>query len=238
MCKALCHRAGYLGEGQSLQDLRKPLLSRPLITSSTSADARDQCDGEKYSAWKLSGRDDAELESYKTLLTSSWKLDYVKDNADLSKAGGCNYSDETEPWRIKIDPIDRLIFASSSCGPRMHTIDMDTGYTAMTDGCGDYTPCGHLEYDQGWAVYTTRDDSFHISCSERNLNLDRERNRAFLFPHGRLKPAHTVRAYRLIFPHLLSGSDEGYLTLYNIVNKETVLDVPLRRRPNVLNFSM
>lgn len=225
LLKDFCHRLAFLECGKTLEDLR-----RPHIGPGTTATSKAVADGHKYSAWRLSGRSESELESYASLLSSSWRLYHVKERADLSYAGGTNYSysiEPIEPWRIKIDPIDNVILATSLAGGKMEAIRMEDGASLVSHRGDHFLPYAHLECDQGWLAHSINDTTFSISCMERNADIaDPQRGRCM--SGEKLTAKHPIRAYRLIFPHLLVGSSEGYATLYDIISKQVVLDIKLR----------
>lgn len=219
--KTLCHRIRFLDADQTIEDLRKPAISAP---SSSNTTARS--DGHTHSGWKISGRDEADLVSYKTLLAGSWRLHHAKHRADLSHKGGTNLAHSVEPWRIKIDHIDNVILATSTIDSRMYVIDMETGHPLSTEFDPQIRAYTHLEADQGWIVYTLTSTTFRISCFERNTDVTQPR-RGHLVSQGTLHAIHPVAAYRLIFPYLLVGSRIGYATLYDITTKDVVIDIRL-----------
>lgn len=228
MLKTLCYRIGFLNPGQTLEDLRRPLVNTP-----ANSIGKPFSDGKRYSAWQMSGRAQDELESYKTLLVSSWKLHHTMERADLSYAGGTNYAAKVEPWRIKFDHISNTILATSASGPRLHAINMHSG-DVLTESNLSIRAHTHLEADQGWLAYTLNANSFQISRLERDtLSLDEAVVSGIptLMDEGRLSAKHPVSAYRLIFPHLLVGSSQGYATVYDVTTKQVILDIALNLQP-------
>lgn len=225
--KSLCRRFGFLGPDQTLDDLRKPAISA-LEESNTEACS----DGHRISAWSISGRDETDLESYRTLLSSTGRLNSAKQKANLSYAGGTNYVD-CSPWRFVIDHINRVILYTST-GSGLHCIDMERACSWMywlDCELGSYL---HIEADQGWIVLTTNLTDFRI-LRFRRLTPEGRPCRGELECLTRLEAIHRIRCFRLIFPHLLVGSSDGCATIYDITTGEILIDLHVQAEPNGLS---
>ncbi|CAO1636619.1 unnamed protein product [Sympodiomycopsis kandeliae] len=223
--KALCHTMGYLGTGQSLQDLRKPLLP----ANSSRKQQKSLTDGQRYSAWQYSGRDPQELSSYKSLLIGSWMLHHTKEKADLFFVGGSNYVDNVEPFDFKIDHINKVIVASSSNGPRIYIISMDANVPTQVHCSMDIRPATQVEVDQGCVVYSIDDgNTLDITRLERKVaNSTCSRGQGLLSQRS-ITSKQPISKFRLHFPYLLVASGLGEATLYDVNTKAIVLEIELR----------
>ncbi|CAO1620032.1 unnamed protein product [Sympodiomycopsis kandeliae] len=232
--RTICQRMGYLQLGERLEDRRKALCDN----------GEHYLPGSIKSDRTVDGRKKIEYSNYVRYLHSSFSLDEIKSNGDLSFKGGSHWHvAPPTPWRIKIDHLNDCLISTTTNFPGIEIRGMapKSDLNLHHDPI-NIQPYTHLEASHGWVVHSVSGRAFQIWKNERSTfasdfddgdsdsDNDEGQHRAGfcgLLDKGQIAAKHTARAYRLIFPVLAVASREGFVTLYDIVSKEAILDVTL-----------
>ncbi|GAK64497.1 uncharacterized protein PAN0_005c2711 [Moesziomyces antarcticus] len=136
-------------------------------------------------------------------------------------------------WRCKLDPDEQTVIVTGQAGG-IQVFDRSTLQLLWHIARTATRACPHLEFSRGWFVFDRPGiGHFEVWRSERLVpDLGRPPDRGHYQRFAVLSSTRPVRAYRFQFPYLCAASQDGFVMIWNVPDKELVQSIDFRDSPH------
>ncbi|CAO1618851.1 unnamed protein product [Sympodiomycopsis kandeliae] len=205
VCQILCREAGYLQDGQTLQDLQQPIFKDSNVPALQSL---------SYTAYQVAGRKEAEHRNYRTLLSETLHLNIARKRLDLSPSGGSLWLPMAEEaFEVYIDHLNGYLISKPRNGDDLIFHDLKTGDCLRTIPQPD-SRFTKMAISHGWIVER---ESYGFKLNK--IIRDQVTSRPSLLEQGTIERSDSSYDICFKFPIFASISAEGRVTFFNVVTK-------------------
>lgn len=133
-------------------------------------------------------------------------------------------------WRCKLDPEEKTFIVTGQLGG-IQVFDHATKTLLWHIAKTATRPCPHLEFSRGWMIFDRPGiGHFEVWRSERLVpDLGRAPDRGHYQRFTVLSSVRPIRAYRFQFPYLCAASQDGFIMIWNVPQKEVVETIDFRQ---------